>query len=104
MATPTEREMAALLAQWNDQCAPILLSDSRLALLWEDSSRSEALQMARELLVTVRRSSSVSMSIGLATLEFAPKNYPARQLVEAALGCLSAAQLSGGNTVKSIAV
>jgi GGDEF domain-containing protein len=97
-------ELRERLVEWNDQCAPILLSDSRLAMLWEDSSRSESLQMARELLVKVRRSSSMSLSIGLATLEFAPKNYPARHLVAAALGCLSAAQLSGGNTVKSIAV
>jgi GGDEF domain-containing protein len=97
-------ELRESFAAWNDQGTPILLSDSRLALLWEESSRSEAMQLARELLSKVRQSSTFSLSIGLATLDFAPKNYPGRQLTEAALGCLSAAQLSGGNTVKSIAV
>jgi hypothetical protein len=48
--------------------------------------------------------SGLSLSIGVASLEFAPKNYPPRRLVEAAFGCLSAAQLFGGNTAKSIAV
>ena len=44
----------------------------------------------------------LTLSAGLATLEFAPKNYPARELIDAAQRCLSGAQLSGGDTVKSI--
>jgi hypothetical protein len=91
---------------------PLMVSDSRLAMLWEDCSRNEGVQRAREILAKLplwsrqrfglRR--DLAVSIGLAALEFAPKNYPAGKLIDAASGCLSSAQLSGGNTVKSIEV
>jgi hypothetical protein len=81
-------------------------------MLWEDCPRSEAVQLSRGLLVKLRPwsrthqklRSELSVSIGLATLDFAPKNYSAGQLIDASCRCLSSAQLSGGNTVKSIEV
>ena len=47
-------------------------------------------------------SCELTLSAGLATLEFAPKNYPSQELIDAAGRCLIGAQLSGGDTVKSI--
>jgi len=97
------------LTERYEPCSPVLMSDSRLAIVWENTSRGEAVDVAREIMARMRSDSvelpnGLSLSIGVAALEFAPKNYPARKLVEAAFGCLSAAQLSGGNAVKSIAV
>jgi GGDEF domain-containing protein len=95
----------------NQQHEAILISDSRLAMVWEECSRSDAVQLARDCLATVRDwshdrfvlSCEVTLSAGLATLEFAPKNYPPQELIEAAQRCLVGALLSGGDTVKSIA-
>jgi GGDEF domain-containing protein len=97
------------LIEWTAPSSLILLGESRLAMLWEDRSRGEAVDQAREVLWKARSATDglpggLSVSIGLAALESAPKNYPPGKLTEAALGCLSAAQLSGGNSVKSIAV
>lgn len=91
---------------------PLVVSDSRVATLWEDCSRSEGVQRARDVLAGLRTWSrqhlklhaDLTVSSGLAALESAPKNYPVRQLIDAANRCLSSAQLSGGNTVKSIEV
>jgi hypothetical protein len=46
--------------------------------------------------------SDLTLSAGLATLQCASKNYPASELITAAERCLTGAQLSGGDTVKSI--
>jgi hypothetical protein len=46
--------------------------------------------------------SELTLSAGLATLEFPPRNFPPRQLIDAAQRCLDGAQLSGGDTLKSI--
>jgi HD-like signal output (HDOD) protein/GGDEF domain-containing protein len=101
-------ELRQWLSERDEQCSPLLLSDSRLAIIWENTSRGEAVDISREILENIHSEfglpNEFSLSIGLAALEFAPKNYPPRQLVEAAFSCLSAAQLSGGGTVKSIAV
>lgn len=102
----------ALCDSTGDRSEPLIVSDSRLAILWEDCSRSEGVQRAREILAQLpawsrqrfRLRSDLAISIGLAALESAPKNYPVRQLIDAACRCLSSAQLSGGNTVKSIEV
>ena len=44
----------------------------------------------------------MTLSRGLATLEVPPRNYPPADMLAAAERCLAAAQLSGGNTTKSI--
>jgi GGDEF domain-containing protein len=99
------------LAEWSGQQSDAqLVNDSRLAMLWHDCPRSTAVEHARNILAAVRPwsreqfpvSTDLTLSIGLATLEFASKNFPPTDLISGAERCLSAAQLSGGNTVKSI--
>jgi GGDEF domain-containing protein len=101
------------LADWTGQrTEALLVSDSRLAMLWGECPRSDAVQFARYILTTVRSwsrerfslTSDLTLSAGLATVESAPKNYSSSELISSAERCLSAAQLSGGNTVKSIDV
>jgi HD-like signal output (HDOD) protein/GGDEF domain-containing protein len=100
------------VADWtNQRHEALLVSDSRVAVLCESCSRSEALQVARSVLAKIRPwsreqlplTTGLTLSVGLATLEVASKNYPASELIDAAQRCLSGAQLSGGDTVKSIA-
>jgi len=100
------------LTDWTGQRAEaILVSDSCFALLFEDCPRNEAVRLARHALQEVKSWSSerlfrgveLTLSAGLATLEFPPKNYPSQELIDAAQRCLGGAQLSGGDTVKSIA-
>lgn len=99
------------LADWTGQRAgATLVSDSCLAIVWEDCQRSEAVQMARQILAAVKPWSSaefvlrsdLTLSCGLATIELAPKNFSPQSLLDAAQRCLGGAQLSGGDTVKSI--
>jgi GGDEF domain-containing protein len=100
------------LADWTGQRAgATLVSDSCLAIVWEDCPRNEAVQMARHVLAAVKPwsgaefvlRSDLTLSFGLATIEFPPKNFPSQELLDAAQRCLGGAQLSGGDTVKSIA-
>lgn len=100
------------LADWaNQREEAILVSDSKLAMVWEECPRNDAVQLARDCLAAAhdwsqdrfQLSCALSLSAGLATLEFAPKNYPCQELIDAAQRCLNGAQLSGGDTVKSIA-
>jgi GGDEF domain-containing protein len=104
--------LQSAIADWtNQRNEALLVSDSQLAMLWEDCSRSDAVQFARNCLSAVRPwsreefplGSDLTLSIGLATLESAPKNYPSNELIDAATRCLTGAQLSGCDTVKSIA-
>ena len=100
------------VADWTGQRAgATLVSDSCLAIVWEDCPRNEGVQMARQVLASVKPWSSaefvlrtdLTLSCGLATVDFAPKNFDPQALIDAAQRCLSGAQLSGGDTVKSIA-
>jgi len=109
-ATEAVYSLRAACAQWTGQRGDAhLVSDSRLAILWPDCPRSEAVRLARHILATIKPwseeefpiASNLSLSAGLATLEVAAKNFPAAELISAAFRCLSAAQLSGGDTVKS---
>lgn len=111
-ATEAAYSLRAVVGQWAGQRSEAhLVSDSRLAILWPDCSRSEGVGLARNVLSAVKPwsraefplAANLSLSAGLATLEFAAKNFPAADLISAALRCLSAAQLSGGDTVKSFA-
>jgi hypothetical protein len=101
------------LAEWTGhRGAPIMVRDGCFAFAWEDCSRSEGLRLARAALGEVKPWSSgrlpgqpaLILSSGLATLEAPPKNYPPQDLIDAAQRCLQGAELSGGDTVKSIAV
>lgn len=87
------------------------VSDSRLALLWDDASRNDAVAAVRTILGQVKSWAAsrfalqepLTLSAGVAAVELVTRNFPAEQLVEAAQRCLAGAQLSGGDTVKSIA-
>jgi hypothetical protein len=46
----------------------------------------------------------LTLSGGLATIDFPPKNFAPQEMLDAAERCLGGAQLSGGDTVKSIAL
>jgi hypothetical protein len=48
------------------------------------------------------RCNGASLSIGLAAVASLPRNFPAQELVSSAARCLSGAQSSGGNCLKSI--
>ena len=98
------------LTDWTGHRAMATLAgDACYALVWEDCSRSDAVQLVRQALEAAKSrrmlkvAADVTLSAGLATLEVPPRNYPPHQLLDAAQRCLSAAQLSGGDTLKSIA-
>jgi HD-like signal output (HDOD) protein len=91
----------------------ISTGQAQLAMIWTNCDRSQATQWAQDLLrramAELRRKpeepyGSTTVSVGVATVTLPPKNFPPGELVESATRCLSAAQLSGGNTVKSIGV
>lgn len=90
----------------------LTLSETKLALVIADCDRRSAVAIGRQLLVGSQRSSGVdpapvgsqTLSLGVATLAQASKNFPPGDLLSAAARCLDAAQLSGGNTLKSIDV
>lgn len=105
--------LRAALADWSTTMEPAFaISDSCTGLVWEDCPRNEAVARARNLLSLVKPWSAgrladgtlVTLSIGLATIERPPKNFRGEELIEAARRCLSAAQLSGGDTAKSIEI
>jgi PleD family two-component response regulator len=87
------------------------VSEGRFALVWNGCDRREATEFARQVVRGVRewgqqrlegRAVSFSLSVGLATVTQPTRNFPARELVTAAERCLSGAQTSGGDCVKSI--
>jgi hypothetical protein len=76
----------------------------------EDCDRPLAVELTRRMVHGIRQWSQqrgehmpqVTVSAGLASLSLPPKNFPAHELIEASQRCLNAAQLSGGDVVKSI--
>jgi len=102
--------LRSALAEWTGQrAAAMLVSDSSLAVILEDCPRSEAVRLARHVLTAVKpwagarfESVELTLSAGLATLEFPPKNFLPQELIDGAQRCLSGAALSGGDTAKSI--
>lgn len=105
------KRLCEALFEWTGRTAGVYLMDEcRLAVIWEGVARSEAVQQSRHAVAESKVQShdwlgglaEISVSFGLATLESPPKNYPPAALIEAAERCLSAAHLSGGDTVKSI--
>jgi GGDEF domain-containing protein len=110
--TEAMHSLQAAVGEWSGQdTAPLLVGENQLALVCVDCSRSDGVQIARYILKTVKPWSreqfplgfDLTLSAGLATLEIASRNYPPADLIDAAHRCLAAAQLSGGDTAKSIA-
>ena len=85
---------------------------SQIALLLPNCDRPTAVNISQELLTHAHSLSLTSLgiqgacnlSVGVATLNAAPKGFPAEELVESAERSLFAAKSSGGNSVKSINV
>ena len=100
------------LAEATGGLGPCLqLNSGHYALLWGDVNRSDALATLR----TVQHSLPawqeesmpadnvhLSLSAGVATLALPSRNFPPQDLVTVAERCLDAAQLAGGNQLKSI--
>jgi hypothetical protein len=100
------------LTDWTGHRAmATLVGESVCALVWEDCPRSEAVQLVRKALDAAKSGQArpcgspaeLTLSAGLATVEVLPRNFQPHQLIDAAQRCLGAAQLSGGDTLKSIA-
>jgi HD-like signal output (HDOD) protein len=103
--------LKSAIGDWTGQRNDTLRTNyNRLAILLHGCARNEGVRLARSVLTCVGPwsrdqfglSTGATLSIGLATLESVPKNFPASDFIEGCQRCLSAAQLSGGNTVKSI--
>ncbi|MDX1943866.1 MAG: HDOD domain-containing protein [Pirellulaceae bacterium] len=105
-------ELRIALSQWTgERLAAYQIGDATFALIGEGCPRSDALQAVRGALRQVKTwqppgdelaETKLSLSAGIATLAFPPRNFPAEQLLDAAQRCLSGAALSGGDTLKSI--
>lgn len=100
------------LTDWTGHRAmATLVGESACAVVWEDCPRSEAVQLVRRALDSAKVAFphptgspvELTLSAGLATVEVLPRNFQPEQLIDAAQRCLGAAQLSGGDTLKSIA-
>jgi diguanylate cyclase (GGDEF)-like protein len=89
------------------------LGDGEFAILLADHDRSQGLDAARQLQRASQRwprerhsahGAAPTLSIGVAALPVPPRNFPAAELIAAAQRCLHAAQLTGGDTIKSIEI
>jgi hypothetical protein len=99
------------LTDWTGHRAlATLAGESVCAIVWEDCPRSDAVQLVRRALDSAKAArnrpggtrTDLTLSAGLATVEVLPRNFQPQQLIDAAQRCLGAAQLSGGDTLKSI--
>ncbi len=97
----------------DDASRVLAVGEARFALLLVNCDRSAAVAAARELLNEARRacrgfaasaSRPIKISLGVATVTLPPRNFSVQELIEAARRCLSAAQSSGGDAVKSIEI
>ena len=94
--------------------AVVQTRDLQLAVILPDCDRRQALDISNELLARIRRLNSaavpgnasrmVALSVGVASIALPPRNFPATELIRGARRCLSGAQVSGGNAVKSIEI
>jgi HD-like signal output (HDOD) protein/GGDEF domain-containing protein len=102
---------AVATALCESEAASLESSESTVAIVLECCERTQAVAFGRRLVETVAQCAaakrdwfdrSFTVSGGAATLALPPRNFPPRELIEAARRCLSAARASGGNVVKSI--
>ena len=101
----------AALSLAEDEAICMRIGEARFVVVLEEFDRYHAVSFVRRLVHGVRDWSrthcdnsggSITLSAGVATLAVPPKNFPAQELIDAADQCLNGAQLSGGDTVKSI--
>jgi HD-like signal output (HDOD) protein len=79
--------------------------ENRLALILVDCERQDATRLVRQLPGCSRITGApcaASASVGIAAMGQIPRNFPAEELLTAAERCLSGAQASGGNCIKSM--
>ena len=85
--------------------------DDQFALLLPDCDRQGAVEIGNQLLAEMRRFGapqpgqlrpSATVSVGIAAIAVAPKNFSPGDLIASAERCLHASRLSGGNALKSI--
>lgn len=90
-----------------------VVSDGKWGILLEDCDRSAAATVTRELHARLRVWSEqrelkglfpLTFSMGVACVAIIAKNFEPAELIERADTCLSSAQLSGGDTFKTISV
>ena len=89
------------------------IGPSRWAIVMEDIDRSDAIRECRARIESIRLWArnrtqqdlgAATVSFGVAWLPVATLNFDATILLERAERCLSGAQLSGGDTIKSISI
>lgn len=89
----------------DERCSVLPLTEASVAMVIRDCARPQALELARRLLdlagLGVPRH---TISIGVASLAMALRNFASEDLESAARRCLFAARQSGGGMVKSIDV
>jgi GGDEF domain-containing protein len=111
-AATMARKLEGVIGQQLDAGSSCLhLGDGQYAVLLPDSERTSSVATAKEIARRVREfgaplgeatGTSLTLSIGLASLAVVPKNFPPQELIASARRCLDGAQLSGGDTLKSI--
>ena len=90
----------------------VRLGDAEFGLLFPNCDRLAAVSKGQQLLrgmcpihgATLVDPSAPTLSVGVATVTVVSKNFPPPDLLKAATRCLNAAQLLGGNMLKSIDV
>lgn len=104
-------ESAARLT--GEQLVCVEFGDCRLALIVENCDRQQAVMAGRQLVDAIhhRRFTpgganglGVTLSIGVSTVSVPARNFPSRDLVDAAERCLGGARSAGGDAVKSIEI
>lgn len=87
--------------------------EAGFVLILPDCDRSSAVRLGNLLIDGMRRLSTLgdrdhrttlTLSVGVATVSLPPKNFPARDLLAAADRCLYGSRASGGGVVKSIEI
>jgi HD-like signal output (HDOD) protein len=83
--------------------------ESRLAIVLPDCDRPSAVEVGNELLRQIRSASgdglfAATISVAACTAAVPPRNFEPQGLVQRAERCLYAAQVSGGNCLKSIEI
>jgi HD-like signal output (HDOD) protein len=102
---------AVASALCESETASLEASESSVAIVLESCDRPQAVAFGRRLVDMVAQCAggkrewlgrALTVSVGAATLALPPRNFPPRELIEAARRCLSGARAAGGNVVKSI--
>lgn len=108
MGAWTQRLIAVVQELGDARFELVVLEPGRLALLQPGQDRGASVALAKQVLQGMCRravgspGSGISLSAGIASMGVPPKNFAPEDLIHAARRCLSAAQASGGGSLKSI--